>query len=658
MDSDTDVMVLSFVPSTRESEPVTIEAADAVRRIVEKLEGTHRLLLHGRVNPNQPGDLEGMDELKEKWGVSAWKTYTQYGPGGKGYFLSDDVGVRFIEKARALGVKNICVHKGLPFGKRSYEHSQCSDIGLVAKRFPDVNFLIYHSGFVTSVAEQAYDESGNRDGIDTLVTSLLKNGVRPGSNVYAELGSTWRYLMRDPEQAAHALGKLIRYCGPDNVLWGTDSIWYGSPQDQIQAFSTFQISPALRERTATPRSPRALRAKIFGLNAAKVYGLSPGEVRKYTAADEMARQRRAYLERPDPHFLTYGPKTRREFLALLREGGVHRIARTMLYDLLLRGGRVIDPSQNLDGTYDVAIRDGRIAAVLPSIAPSSARETIDVSGKLVLPGLIDTHAHVFQYVTGRFGLEADLCGVRSGVTTLVDQGGPSCMTLPAFREFVVEREEEPRARLPVGLSRRRHGRALLPSALPARLRRRRRHRQGGAREPRHRQGLQGARRARRLRALGHRGDAPRGRDRPAGEPAASTSTSASSGACPSRGDERRRPRHDPRAGGAAAEARRHPRASLHAPSRRLRRTARARCIRSSRKRSRDGPQDRRRPRLALQLSRWRASRSTPASCRTRWAPTCTATTRACPKPQRARRTSIRTRSTCSSARRASRSSRR
>jgi uncharacterized protein len=322
MDSDTDVMVLSFVPSTRESEPVTIEAADAVRRIVEKLEGTHRLLLHGRVNPNQPGDLEGMDELKEKWGVSAWKTYTQYGPGGKGYFLSDDVGVRFIEKARALGVKNICVHKGLPFGKRSYEHSQCSDIGPVAKRFPDVNFLIYHSGFVTSVPEQAYDESGNRDGIDTLVTSLVKNGVGPGSNVYAELGSTWRYLMRDPEQAAHALGKLIRSCGPDNVLWGTDSIWYGSPQDQIQAFRTFQISPALRERHGYAEITPALRAKIFGLNAARVYGLTPAEVKRYTAGDEVARQRQAYLERPDPHFQTHGPKTRREFIALLREGGV------------------------------------------------------------------------------------------------------------------------------------------------------------------------------------------------------------------------------------------------------------------------------------------------------------------------------------------------
>jgi predicted TIM-barrel fold metal-dependent hydrolase len=313
MDSDTDVMVLSFVPSTREAEPVTIQAADAVRRIVDKLEGTHRLLLHGRVNPNQRGDLDGMDELKEKWRVSAWKTYTQWGPDGKGYFLSDDVGLRFIEKARALGVKTICVHKGLPFGRQSYEHSQCSDIGVVAKRFPDVNFLIYHSGFVSTVPEQAYGESGKRDGIDTLVTSLITNGVNPGSNVFAELGSTWRFLMRDPEQAAHGLGKLIKYCGPDNVVWGTDSIWYGSPQDQIQAFRSFQISPALRAEHGYPEITRELRAKVFGLNAAKVYGLSPADVKKYTSRDAISRERTAYLEKPEPHFRTYGPKTRREF---------------------------------------------------------------------------------------------------------------------------------------------------------------------------------------------------------------------------------------------------------------------------------------------------------------------------------------------------------
>jgi len=316
MDSDTDLMVLSFVPSTREAEPVTIQAADEVRRIVDKLQGTHRLLLHGRVNPNQPGDLEGMDELAQKWGVSAWKTYTQYGPCGKGYFLSDEVGTRFIERARKLGVKVICVHKGLPFGSRSYEHSQCSDIGVVAKRFPDVKFLIYHSGFVSSVKEGPYDSSPGRDGIDTLVSSLQKNGVSPGSNVYAELGSTWRFLMRDPEQAAHALGKLIKYCGEDNVLWGTDSIWYGSPQDQIVAFRTFQISPSFRDRFGYSEMTPAVRGRIFGRNGAAVYGLSAAELKKYTQRDAIARERAAYRENPSPHFLTYGPKTRREFLAL------------------------------------------------------------------------------------------------------------------------------------------------------------------------------------------------------------------------------------------------------------------------------------------------------------------------------------------------------
>ncbi|MEA2911879.1 MAG: dihydroorotase [Bradyrhizobium sp.] len=108
------------------------------------------------------------------------------------------------------------------------------------------------------------------------------------------------------------------------------------------------------------------------------------------------------------------------------------------FDQLLRGGRVICPASRIDGIRDVAIRNGKIAAVQPDILPTSAREVIDVTGKLVLPGLIDTHAHVYQYVTGRFGMNADMVGVQSGVTTLVDQGGPSCMTLPGFRHFVAE----------------------------------------------------------------------------------------------------------------------------------------------------------------------------------------------------------------------------
>jgi predicted TIM-barrel fold metal-dependent hydrolase len=321
LDSDTDMMVLSFVPSRADREPLTIAEADAVRQIVERMEGSHRLMIHGRVNPNQEGDLELMDELAEKWKVCAWKTYTQFGPGGNGYFLSDEVGTRFIERARKLGVKVICVHKGLPFGRQSYQHSQCSDIGVVAKRFPDMSFMVYHSGFVTSNRERAYDHAAHRDGIDTLIRSLVDNDVAPNSNVYAELGSTWRFLMREPEAAAHALGKLIKHCGADNVLWGTDSIWYGSPQDQIQAFRAFQISPELRRHHGYTEMTPALRAKIFGLNAMKPYGIGAEEMKKRMKRDKTALERENYRENPDPHFLTYGPKTRREFLALLAGGG-------------------------------------------------------------------------------------------------------------------------------------------------------------------------------------------------------------------------------------------------------------------------------------------------------------------------------------------------
>jgi len=322
LDSDTDMMVLSFIPSRREKELLTIQEADETRRVVEQMEGTQRLLIHGRVNPNQPGDLEGMDELAEVWGVSAWKCYTQWGPDGQGFFLHDDIGLAMIEKARALGVKNICVHKGLPFGRESYEHSLCSDIGVVAKMFPDVNFLVYHSGFIVNQKEGPYDPARG-EGVDELIRSVEENGVPRNGNVYAELGSTWRFALRDPDSAAHIVGKLVKHIGEENVLYGSDCIWYGSPQDQIQAFRTFQISEEMRETHGYPEITPKLRAQIFGLNAAKPYGIEVGEVLKRARRDRIEQQRAAYRQDPDPHFLTFGPKTRREYLANLKaRGGV------------------------------------------------------------------------------------------------------------------------------------------------------------------------------------------------------------------------------------------------------------------------------------------------------------------------------------------------
>ncbi len=320
LDSDTDMMVLSFIPSRRERELLTIQEADATRRIVEAMEGTHRLLLHGRANPNQDGDLDGMDELAERWGVSAWKCYTQWGPDGRGFFLHDDTGLRLIEKARALGVKNICVHKGLPFGRRSYEHSLASDIGVVAKMFPDVNFLVYHSGFIPAQAEGPYNPRRG-EGVDELIRSVEENGVARNANVYAELGSTWRHALRNPDTAAHIIGKLVKHIGENNVLYGSDCIWFGSPQDQIQAFRTFQISDGLQEKYGYPKMTPKLRAQILGLNAAKPYGIDVGEVLKRARRDTIEHRRATYRENPNPHFLTHGPKTRREFLANLRARG-------------------------------------------------------------------------------------------------------------------------------------------------------------------------------------------------------------------------------------------------------------------------------------------------------------------------------------------------
>jgi dihydroorotase len=108
------------------------------------------------------------------------------------------------------------------------------------------------------------------------------------------------------------------------------------------------------------------------------------------------------------------------------------------YDLLIAGGRVIDPAEKLDAKRDVAIRGGKIAAVEPQIPPSQAREVIDAKGKIVTPGLIDLHTHVFPYV-GPYGIEPDPYCVARGVTTVVDAGTSGALTFAAFRRYIIER---------------------------------------------------------------------------------------------------------------------------------------------------------------------------------------------------------------------------
>jgi hypothetical protein len=323
MDSDTAMGVLSHVPGGMDANPLDFEAAGATRDAAHALDGTERLLLHGRCMPTLAGELDGMSAQAARFPVAAFKTYTQFGPPGgpAGFFLDDDrYGTPFIERARSLGVHRIAVHKGLPFGRRGYEYSLARDIGPAARRHPDMTFLVYHAGFDTGVKEGPYDPRASA-GVDVLIRSLREAGSP--RNVVAELGSTWRFVMRDPDQAAHLLGKLLQAFGEDHILWGTDSIWYGSPQDQIQAFRAFQIAPALQEKHGYPALTPAVKRKIFGLNAARVYGLAPDALRARLAKDPVQRRKSEYRQDPQPSFATYGPRTWPEFVALRRmQGGM------------------------------------------------------------------------------------------------------------------------------------------------------------------------------------------------------------------------------------------------------------------------------------------------------------------------------------------------
>jgi uncharacterized protein len=140
---------------------------------------------------------------------------------------------------------------------------------------------------------------------------VTEAAVGPGANVYAELGSTWRIIMGSPDIAAHVLGKLLVAFGPERILWGTDSIWYGSPQDQIAAFRAFEITPAFQEQFGYPALTAEVKQRIMAANAAELFGIAvPEPVCEPVAGSAGIR----------PANRTLGPVTRRDVVAtFLRE---------------------------------------------------------------------------------------------------------------------------------------------------------------------------------------------------------------------------------------------------------------------------------------------------------------------------------------------------
>ena len=221
------------------------------------------MLTHTIVHPNLgPAELDQMALWRDDLSPSGWKVYTLYGPPTAasptgGWFLDDEeIGLPFLEQVQALGPKVVAAHKGLggPIPDASVAAASPRDIGPAAAAFPDIDFVVYHSGYERNPGgeEGPYDAAAPDEGVDRLVATVDAAGIGPGGNVYAELGSTWFLMLRRPAEAAHVLGKLLRALGPDRILWGTDSIWYGSPQPLIDAFRAFEIPQSFQERFGYP----------------------------------------------------------------------------------------------------------------------------------------------------------------------------------------------------------------------------------------------------------------------------------------------------------------------------------------------------------------------------------------------------------------------
>ena len=276
--SETAAAVLSAVPAPDAfTGELSVEIMDQARREVAQSVGGGRLLIHGLIAPTHKPVLAALDDMAKiaaRFKVEGWKAYTGSGPGWR---LNDDVGRAVLQKTLELEIPRIAIHKGIS-GNAPF--ASPADIGPAAKEFPTVQFAAYHSGWEPSVTEGPFTEKTASQGINRLVASLRRAGVEPNANVYAELGSTWFNLMRAPDQAAHALGKLLLAVGEDRVIWGTDSIWYGSPQGQIDAFRSFAISTELQERFGYPALTDEIKGKILARNVAHLYGLDLATIGK------------------------------------------------------------------------------------------------------------------------------------------------------------------------------------------------------------------------------------------------------------------------------------------------------------------------------------------------------------------------------------------
>jgi hypothetical protein len=326
--SDTTVAMLTDVPSSGPADaPVPFTAAQGTVQALGLLTsgGAPRVLLQKVIAPNVgplAACLDDMTAAAATSALSAFKVYTAWNPrGGPGWSLLDpSIGLPVVQHAHDLGVRVLVAHKGLPLVNFDPAHNGPDDIVALSRQFPDMQFVVFHAAWDPRHIERAYDP-GATIGIDALLAALDRHRVPPASNVWVDLGTVWRQVLTDPTQAAHVIGKLLQRVGAQRVLWGTDAIWYGSPQPQIAAFRAFQVTAAFQERFGYPALTEDVKRGVFGLNAASLFGVDPSAARcgltsdPLTSSQPLVRSLAAVLPSP---WQTHGPTTRRSVLAWLR----------------------------------------------------------------------------------------------------------------------------------------------------------------------------------------------------------------------------------------------------------------------------------------------------------------------------------------------------
>ena len=307
LDSETAIGLISTPPGPYPEEAVVPpKEMTHIRDEINRVTQSRRMLAHGLITP-QLGqrDLDFMDQQASTLKVDAWKGYTGAAPKGfdRGWFVDDEkIAYPMLERARKLGVRRVCLHKGLPLGPvADYNHPR--DLIKAARDFPDLDFIAYHAGLL---GVSSTNQSAEVPWTSEFCRMRQKE---PGlKNIYMELGSTFGQLATiNPTACAHLLGQVIAAFGADHVLWGTDSIWYGTPQWQIEAFRRFDIPDALVEKHGYAPLTRPVKEQIFGLNAARLFKVDLNAKRHDIPQDYLSRMKMSYLdEGPVPSHRWYG----------------------------------------------------------------------------------------------------------------------------------------------------------------------------------------------------------------------------------------------------------------------------------------------------------------------------------------------------------------